>query len=193
MPQWLAEIRFWAAARLPPIVLLTAPLIEHALRPCCRGPSGRSCPSRSGCPRRGSASRKAPTMATPDLVARDDLRPRRVALDGVGRGVVDPDPLEGVAEVHLARAVGADQVVDDGDLGRVAGSRALVRRSRCRAGSRRSRCPGRSCCSASRGPRPPRRCPGSGLPSAVRPIMLLATVLPVPVAGMPLIGSGPRP
>ena len=93
-----------------------------------------------------------------DLVARDHLRSRRVSLDRVGRGVVDPDSLDGVAESVHARAVGADQVVDDEDLGRVAGM-SLGRRCRSRAGSRRSRCPGRWCCSVSRARRLRGCCP----------------------------------
>ena len=53
-----------------------------------------------------------------DQVARDHLRALAVAFDDGARGILDLDAFLGVAQVGLARGVGADQVAADGDVGR---------------------------------------------------------------------------
>ena len=158
---------------LPTAPLISTPssLLPRSCSPVLSEPI--RLPTTRFCGRRRADERDA------HLVARDHLRAGGVALDRVGRGVVDAHAFVGVAETDCVPVVSVPIRLSTTRISWRRRRLRRSRRSRCRAGSPRSRCPGRSCCWASRRPRRPRRCPGPALPSAVTPIMLFATMLPV--------------
>ena len=164
-----------AAAAVPPIVLPEAP----SIRMPCWALGSASVPVLS-VPIRLPSIRFAGAASVeldPHRVAGDDLRAGGIPLDRDAAGAVDEHALKALPRSSFARSVGADQVADDGDP---RGGRA--RRSTRRPGWPRSRCPARPGCRTTRWPRRPRHCPSAWLPSAVTPIRLYDTMLPVAAA-----------